>query len=76
MVDADRIEQFTKSALETFLVDRVALKEAVLSLGLYSDEIPPPPPTGRYSRQTAPADGSSAISIRVVGASPQGRGQR
>ena len=75
MVDADRIEQFTKSALETFLVDRVALKEAVLSLGLYSDEIPPAPPTRRYSRQTAPSDGSSAISIRVVSVSPEGRGQ-
>jgi DNA invertase Pin-like site-specific DNA recombinase len=39
MVSADKTEQLTVSALQAFLVDRVGLKEAVLSLGLYSDEI-------------------------------------
>lgn len=39
MVDADRVERVALSALEAFLRDRVALKEAVLSLGLYSEEI-------------------------------------
>lgn len=39
MVAADRTETLTVSALEAFLVNRVELKEAILSLGLYSDEI-------------------------------------
>jgi site-specific DNA recombinase len=39
MVNADRAEQLILSALKALLVDRVQLKEAVLSLGLYSDEI-------------------------------------
>jgi hypothetical protein len=39
MVNADRTEELVVSALEAFLVDRVELKDAVLSLGLYSDEI-------------------------------------
>ena len=39
MVSADRTEQLTVSALSAFLANRVELKEAVLSLGLYSDEI-------------------------------------
>lgn len=39
MVDADRVERVTVSALQAFLADRVALREAVLSLGFYSDEI-------------------------------------
>lgn len=39
MVDAGRVEDLTVSALKALLVDRVQLKEAVLSLGRYSDEI-------------------------------------
>jgi DNA invertase Pin-like site-specific DNA recombinase len=39
MVNADRTEQLVVSALQAFLVNRVELKDAVLSLGLYSDEI-------------------------------------
>lgn len=39
LVNADRVEQLATSALQGLLVDRVKLKEAVLSLGLYSDEI-------------------------------------
>lgn len=39
MVAADRTEQLTLAALEAFLVDRVQLKDAILSLGLYSEEI-------------------------------------
>jgi DNA invertase Pin-like site-specific DNA recombinase len=39
MVCADRTEALTVSALEAFLVDRIQLKAAILSLGLYSDEI-------------------------------------
>lgn len=39
MVDADRVEKVAISALQAFLTDRIALREAVLSLGLYSDEI-------------------------------------
>jgi len=39
MVGADRTEQLAVSALGAFLVDRVELKDAVLSLGLYSEEI-------------------------------------
>ncbi len=39
MVAADNVEQLTIGALKALLVDRVQLKEAVLSLGLYSDEI-------------------------------------
>lgn len=39
MVEADRVERLTVSALKAFLIDRVQMKEAVLSLGLYSDEI-------------------------------------
>lgn len=39
MVGADRTEQLTTSALAAFLVNRVELKKAVLSLGLYSEEI-------------------------------------
>lgn len=39
MVAADRVEQLAVSALRALLVDRIQLKEAILSLGLYSDEI-------------------------------------
>ena len=39
MVNADGAEQLTVSALGAFLVDRVELKEALLSLGLYFEEI-------------------------------------
>jgi hypothetical protein len=39
MIDADRAEKLAISALEAFMADRVQLKEAVLSQGLYSDEI-------------------------------------
>jgi site-specific DNA recombinase len=39
MVSADHTEQLAVSALQAFLRDRVQLKAAVLSLGLYSDEI-------------------------------------
>jgi site-specific DNA recombinase len=39
MVDADRVEQLVKSALKALLVDRAQLINAVLSRGLYSDEI-------------------------------------
>jgi site-specific DNA recombinase len=39
MVDADRVEELAVSAIQAFLVDRIKLKEAVLSIGLYSDEI-------------------------------------
>ena len=39
MVAGDRTEQLAISALAAFLGDRVELKNAVLSLGLYSDEI-------------------------------------
>jgi hypothetical protein len=39
MVAADRVERLTVSALRALLVNRVQLKEAILSLGLYSDEI-------------------------------------
>jgi site-specific DNA recombinase len=38
-VDAVNIERLAKSALQAFFVDRVQLKDAVLSLGLYSDQI-------------------------------------
>lgn len=37
-VNADRVEKLFLSTLQAFLVDRIKLKEAVLSLGLYSDE--------------------------------------
>lgn len=39
MVAADRVEQLAVGAVKALLVDRPHLKEAVLSLGLYSDEI-------------------------------------
>lgn len=39
MVGADRTEQLAVSALGAFLLNRVELKDAILSLGLYSDEI-------------------------------------
>lgn len=39
MVAADRTESLAVSALQAFLANRVELKEAVLSLGLYSEEI-------------------------------------
>jgi DNA invertase Pin-like site-specific DNA recombinase len=39
MVAADRVEQLTVSALKALLVDRVQLKQAILSLGRYSEEI-------------------------------------
>lgn len=39
MVDAERVEQLVTSSLRALLVDRAELKKAVLSLGLYSDEI-------------------------------------
>jgi site-specific DNA recombinase len=39
MVDADKIEPLVVSALQAFLSDRVQLKEAILSLGRYSDEV-------------------------------------
>jgi site-specific DNA recombinase len=39
LVEADRVEQLAVSAIMALLVDRVKLKEAVLSLGLYSAEI-------------------------------------
>jgi DNA invertase Pin-like site-specific DNA recombinase len=39
LVDADRVEVLAKSAVLNLLTDRVQLKKAVLSLGLYSDEI-------------------------------------
>lgn len=45
MVDAERVELLTTSALKSLLVNRAALKDAVLSLGLYSDEI------GRFIRK-------------------------
>ena len=39
MVEADRVERLTLSALRAFLIDRVQVHDAILSLGLYSDEI-------------------------------------
>lgn len=45
LVGADRVEKLAISALQAFLVDRVALKRAVLSLGSYSVE------TGRILRR-------------------------
>jgi hypothetical protein len=39
LVDAAKLELLAKSALKAFLVDQRELREAVLSLGLYSDEI-------------------------------------
>jgi len=39
LVEADRVEELALSALKAFLVDRVQLKQAILSLGIYSDEI-------------------------------------
>jgi site-specific DNA recombinase len=39
LVEADRVEQLAVSAIKAFLMDRVKLKAAVLSLGLYSDQI-------------------------------------
>jgi hypothetical protein len=39
MVNAERVEQLAVSALRGLLVNRVELKKAVLSLGLYSDQI-------------------------------------
>jgi len=39
MVDAEKTEQLTVSALAAFLVNRPQLRDAVLSLGLYSQEI-------------------------------------
>jgi hypothetical protein len=39
MVAADRTEALTLSALQAFFVNRIELKEAVLSLGLYSEEV-------------------------------------
>lgn len=38
-VDAANVERLAKSALKAFLVDRGALHDAVLALGLYSEEI-------------------------------------
>jgi hypothetical protein len=38
MVNADRVEQLAISALQGLLTDRVQVKQAVLSLGLYSDD--------------------------------------
>jgi site-specific DNA recombinase len=38
MVNADRVEELAISALKGLLADRVRVKEAILSLGLYSDE--------------------------------------
>jgi DNA invertase Pin-like site-specific DNA recombinase len=39
MVAADRTESMTVAAIQAFLVNRVELKNAVLSLGLYSEDI-------------------------------------
>ena len=39
MVNADRVEELAVSALQGLLVNRVDLKNAILSLGLYSDQI-------------------------------------
>ena len=39
MVGASRTEQMVISALQAFLVNRIELKDAVLSLGLYSEQI-------------------------------------
>lgn len=39
LVDASKIELLAKSALKAFLIDQRDLRRAVLSLGLYSDEI-------------------------------------
>jgi site-specific DNA recombinase len=39
LVESDRVELLAVGAIKAFLVDRVKLKEAVLSLGLYSDEV-------------------------------------
>jgi DNA invertase Pin-like site-specific DNA recombinase len=38
MVNADRVEDLAISALKGLLADRVQVKQAILSLGLYSDE--------------------------------------
>lgn len=38
MVNAERVEQLAVSALQGLLVDRVQVREVILSLGLYSDE--------------------------------------
>jgi hypothetical protein len=38
-VQADQVEQLTISTLQAFFADRAAVREAVLSLGLYSEEI-------------------------------------
>ncbi|HYC94441.1 MAG TPA: hypothetical protein VEB39_01955, partial [Sphingomicrobium sp.] len=38
-LEADRVEGLAVSAIKGMLVDRIKLKEAVLSLGLYSEEI-------------------------------------
>ena len=39
MVNAERVEELAVSALQGLLVDRVRVREAVLSLGLYSEEV-------------------------------------
>jgi site-specific DNA recombinase len=38
MVNAERVEDLAVSALKEFLTDRIKLRQAVLSLGLYSDD--------------------------------------
>jgi site-specific DNA recombinase len=39
MVNADRVEKLAISAVQMLLADRVQVKEAVMSLGLYSEDI-------------------------------------
>ena len=39
MVNADRVESLLVSAVQALLVDRVQVKDAVMSLGLYAEEI-------------------------------------
>jgi DNA invertase Pin-like site-specific DNA recombinase len=38
MINADRVEELAISALKGLLADRIQVKQAILSLGLYSDE--------------------------------------
>ena len=39
MINAVRIEDLAKSALQAFLADRVELRAAIMSMGRYSEDI-------------------------------------
>jgi len=60
-VDADRIEKLTISALQAFLLDRIRLKEAILSLGSYSHSIASSLGKGALAARRLAAMGNSRI---------------